>query len=174
MYRPVVALFILLFAPSLWATEVSSITACKPEGEVWLCASWKDNRMAVYRSQHYVAGVEFSGEVDAGSVLAPMTGARSGINNTSSVSGEGSYTLQLLACNSAPCLKRMEQLKKIPASQQVEIKNDNQLWQVLLVGRYGSIKTAQQAAGGLMTEYQLRDKPWVRTIDSITRRKVEP
>jgi len=174
MYRPLWVLFALLLGSESWATDVASITACKPEGQVWICASWKDNRVAVYRSQHYLSGIEFSGEVGSTAIAVPMSDAASGVKGEAFSAASGQYTLQLLACNSAPCDKRLQQLKQIPGSHEVEIKNDNSLWKVLLVGHYESIKSAQQAAAGLMGQYQLRDKPWVRTLDSITRRQVGP
>tara|TARA_R110001583_G_scaffold41606_3_gene132224 strand:+ start:4579 stop:5103 length:525 start_codon:yes stop_codon:yes gene_type:complete len=174
MHKPLWVLFALLLAPFVRATEVSSITACKPEGEIWICASWKDNRMAVYRSQHYLSGIEFAGEVESGSIKVPMRDAASGIKARSVNAASGDYTLQLLACNSAPCEKRLQQLMQIPSSYEVEIKNDNTLWKVLLVGQYRSIKSAQQAAAELIGQYKLRDKPWVRTLDSISRRRVSP
>ncbi|MFT5720378.1 MAG: hypothetical protein ACI9W6_000668 [Motiliproteus sp.] len=173
-------LFALLFTSGAWATEVTSITACKPEGEIWVCASWKDNRVAVYRSQHYLSGIEFNGEFESAATFttkgvpkspASVSAALSGTQGESSI---GRYTLQLLACHSAPCDRRLQLLKNIPESREVEIKNANALWRVLLVGRYGSIKAAQQAAAELMTEYKLRDKPWVRTLGSIARRRVDP
>ena len=162
---------LLANTPAVSAADVSSLTACKADGEVWLCASWKNNQMTVYRSQRYISEVEFAGELEPGAPLARIEGAKPGVNAEVGAA-QGSYTLQLLACNSEPCRQQLEQLKQIPGSHEVEIKNDNTLWQVLLVGRYGSIKSAQQAAGKLMTQYQLRDKPWVRTIASISRRQV--
>ncbi len=166
MHRPLWLLIALLLAPGAWATEVASITACKPEGEVWICARWKNNQVMIYRSQHYLSGIEFSGEL-AAAASSGMQGEVFGV-------APEEYTLQLLACNNAPCDERLQQLKVIPGSREVEIQNDNRLWRVLLVGRYGSIKSAQQAAAGLMSQYQLRDKPWVRTLDSIARRRVNP
>ncbi|MFT6917350.1 MAG: septal ring-binding cell division protein DamX [Motiliproteus sp.] len=185
-----ILLFALLFTSGAWATEVASISACKPEGEIWICATWKDNRVAVYRSQHYLSGIEFTGEVgsvtqsaskattlsttmSATTMSATKRMSKSAV--ASDIQGEalaGRYTLQLLACHSAPCNRRLQRLKSIPESREVEIKNANALWRVLLVGRYNSIKTAQQAAAELMSEYKLRDKPWVRTLDSIARRRV--
>lgn len=174
MHRPLWVVFALLFTSGSWATDVASITACKPEGEIWICASWKDNRVAVYRSQHYLSGIEFGGELESAAIAVPLSAATSGIKGDSLSAATGHYTLQLLACNSAPCDLRLQQLKMIPESREVEIKNDNSLWRVLLIGDYGSIKSAQQAAAELMSQYQLRDKPWVRTLDSIARRRVHP
>lgn len=174
MNRSLWALFALLFAPVSWATDVASITACKPDGEIWICASWKDNRVAVFRSQHYLSGVEFSGEQESSAIAVPLSDAASGVKSDALSAASGNYTLQLLACNSAPCDERLRQLKNINGSHEVEIKSDSKLWRVLLVGRYASIKSAQQAAAQLMSQYKLRDKPWVRTLDSITRRRVKP
>ncbi len=168
----VAVLVTLLSAPLLQATEVASITACKPDAEVWVCATWKDNQTAVYRSEHYISGVEFSGAVELGSVsqsALPVVAV-----DSKPRSANGGYTLQLLACNGSSCLQRLQQLKQIPDSREVEIKQNNALWQLLLVGQYRSIKTAQQAAARLMTQYRLRDKPWVRTLDSVTRRQLKP
>ena len=173
-------------APAAMASEVSSMTACKPDGAAWLCATWKDNRMSLFRSSRYLSNLELSGEVEGGvvkggavaAVQAAMPAAGSatpGVKAASPVSASGGeYTLQLLACNNERCSKRMQKFVKIPQSRIVEIKNDNQLWQVLLVGHYGSIKSAQQAAAALISQYQLKDKPWVRTLASIERRLVKP
>ncbi|MEH6825000.1 MAG: hypothetical protein V7629_13925 [Motiliproteus sp.] len=180
MHRSLWVLFALLYAPASWATDVASITACKPDAEAWICASWKGNRVAVYRSSYYRSGVEFSGEFggefsgESPAIQVPLSGAVSGVKSDSVGAAAGNYTLQLLACNNAPCNQRLQQLKKIPGTREVEIKSDNKLWQVLLIGRYGSIKSAMQAAGELMSSHKLRDKPWVRTLDSIARRRVSP
>ncbi len=176
MHRSLWVLFALLVAPASWATDVTSITACKPDGEVWICASWKGNRVAVYRSQYYRSGVEFGGEFsgESAAIQVPLSGAVSEVKSDSVDAVAGNYTLQLLACNNTPCYQRLQQLNKIPGTREVEIKSDNKLWQVLLLGRYGSIKSAKQAAGELMSSHKLRDKPWVRTLDSIARRRVSP
>ena len=122
---------LLANTPAVSAADVSSLTACKADGEVWLCASWKNNQMTVYRSQRYISEVEFAGELEPGAPLARIEGAKPGVNAEVSAA-QGSYTLQLLACNSEPCRQQLEQLKQIPGSHEVEIKNDNTLWQVLL------------------------------------------
>lgn len=175
MFRAVFLMIGLLSSPLLLATEVSSLTACKAEGEAWMCASWKDNRMSVFRSEHYISSVEFSGQTDADSDLKiPASDASSGIQPLAEppALAEGNYTLQLLACNTEPCRQRMKKLQQIPSSRTVEIRNDDQLWQVLLVGNFTTIKAAQQQAGELITRYGLRDKPWVRSMESIRRRLV--
>ncbi len=171
LVAPLLALLLsLLLSPALQAVEVASVTACKPDGEVWLCATWKDGRTGVYRSKNYISAVEFKGAVASD----PMADAspESTVKMADKAVSKSIYTLQLLACNAAPCREGLVQLQQIPDSRVVEIKQNNSLWQVLLVGHYPSIKTAQQAAAQLMSGYKLRDKPWVRTLDSIRRHQV--
>jgi septal ring-binding cell division protein DamX len=171
----VLVLLSLLLSAAVQATEVASITACKPEGETWICASWKDNKTAVYRSDNYISRVEFKGATDQPALVkVDHTQSPSTKGAAVKVSKQGRYTLQLLACNSAPCGKRLEQLKSIPHSREVELTYDNSLWRVLLVGPYATIKSAQQAAAELMRDYQLRDKPWVRSVASVERRMLKP
>ncbi|WP_114695951.1 hypothetical protein [Motiliproteus coralliicola] len=175
MFRFVCLIAGLFVAPLLSATEVASLTACKAEAEAWICASWKDNRMSVFRSEHYISALEFSGQTEAdSSIKLPAANAGSGIRSVAEppALAEGRYTLQLLACNAEPCRKRMSKLQQIPDSRVVEIRNDDQLWQVLLVGEFGTIKSAQRQGGELITRYGLRDKPWVRSMESIKRRQV--
>lgn len=160
----------MLLSPLLFAAEVSSVTACKPDGEVWLCATWKDGRTGVYRSKNYISSVEFKGAVEEDSMA--NANPASTVKMADKATQKSSYTLQLLACNAASCSDALKQLQQIPDSRVVELKQNNALWQVLLVGEYGSIKTAQQAAAELMGTYKLRDKPWVRTLDSVSRRRV--
>lgn len=176
MFRPLFVLLLLFSATLVNATEVASVTACKPEGETWICASWKDAKTAVFRSERYISRVEFKGATDlaalikvdhADSSATPASRPDSQLEN-------GRYTLQLLACNSAPCIDRMRQLKAIPNSREVELADENSLWRVLLVGSYGSKKSAQKAAAALMGEYKLRDKPWIRTLESVERRELRP
>lgn len=171
----VFVLLSLLLSVAVQATEVASITACKPEGETWVCASWKDNKTAVYRSDNYISRIEFKGATDQPALIKvdhPETKAAKG--TTTKVSKDGRYTLQLLACNTAPCGQRLQQLKTIPNSREVELAYDNSLWRVLLVGPYQTIKSAQQAAAELMRDYKLRDKPWVRSVASVERRMLKP
>lgn len=174
MYRLAASLSILLLSmlltPLLQAAEVASVTACKPDGEVWLCATWKDGRTAVYRSKTYISSVEFKSAVTTDAIA--NASPDSTVKMMDKTIHQASYTLQLLACNSEPCREGLKQLNQIPDSRIVEIKQNNALWQVLLVGNYRSIKTAQQAAAQLMTSYKLRDKPWVRSLASIERRLV--
>ncbi|MEH6650737.1 MAG: hypothetical protein V7707_11990 [Motiliproteus sp.] len=160
----------MLLSPLMLAAEVSSVTACKPDGEVWLCATWKDGRTGVYRSKSYISSVEFKGAVEADSIA--NASPESTVKMTDQATHAANYTLQLLACNADTCRDTLQQLQQIPDSRVVELKQNNSLWQVLLVGHYGSIKTAQQAAAELMETYKLRDKPWVRTLDSVSRRQV--
>ena len=160
----------MLLSPLLLAAEVSSVTACKPDGEIWLCATWKDGRTGVYRSKNYISSVEFKGAVEADSMA--NANPASTVKMADKATQKPNYTLQLLACNAGSCREGLKQLQQIPNSRMVELKQNNALWQVLLVGEYGSIKTAQQAAAELMETYKLRDKPWVRTLDSVSRRQV--
>lgn len=176
MSRALLVLPLVFSAAVVEATEVASITACKPEGEAWICASWKDDKTAVYRSENYISRVEFKGDTDQ-PALFKVDHLETDASSTSMPAQQrqdGRYTLQLLACNSRPCFKRLQQLKTIPNSREVELAYDNSLWRVLLVGRYGSIKSAQQSAAALMGEYKLRDKPWVRTLASVERRMLKP
>ncbi|WP_421869906.1 hypothetical protein [Motiliproteus sp.] len=175
MFRFISLAIGLLLTPVVSATEVASLTACKAEAEAWICASWKDNRMTVFRSEHYISALELSGQTESDSTLkSPATNAASGIRPLAEppALAEGSYTLQLLACNAEPCRLRMSKLQQIPDSRVVEIRNDDQLWQVLLVGQFETIKAAQRQGGELITRYGLRDKPWVRSLESIRRRQV--
>ncbi len=173
-------------AISAWAVEVASIVACKQDGETWLCAALENDSVQVFRSDYYISKVEFRGMAEpevapATTVPAtaapglmtapPKTNLKPGMAVTDTLPA-AVYTLQLLACNAQGCRQQMQVLNQIPGSQIVEIKHQGKLWEVLIVGGYASKKTAQQAAAELIKRYQLRDKPWVRTVDSIRSRLV--
>ncbi len=152
------------------ALEVSSIVSCKQEGEGWLCAAWRNGAIEVFRSEHYITKVEFATEVgppltDPAAMLPPADSAPG-------LAAPAIYTLQLLACNSGACRRQMDKIRSIPNAKVVEIKSQGKLWQVLIVGEYASQKSAQIAAAELMSRYQLRDKPWVRSLQSLHRREV--
>ncbi len=183
-------------AISAWAVEVASIVACKQDGETWLCAALENDSVQVFRSDYYISKVEFRGmaepEVAPATVIPattvpattvpaaaapglmtapPKTNLKPGMAVTDTLPA-AVYTLQLLACNAQGCRQQMQVLNQIPGSQIVEIKHQGKLWEVLIVGGYASKKTAQQAAAELIKRYRLRDKPWVRTVDSIRSRLV--
>ncbi len=187
-------------AISAWAVEVASIVACKQDGETWLCAALENDSVQVFRSDYYISKVEFRGmaepEVAPAAVVPatvpattvpattvpgtiapglmtapPKTNLKPGMALTDRLPA-AVYTLQLLACNAQVCRQQMQVLNQIPGSQVVEIKHQGKLWEVLIVGGYASKKTAQQAAAELIKRYRLRDKPWVRTVDSIRSRLV--
>lgn len=86
----------------------------------------------------------------------------------------GSYTIQLLACSALQCEERLQKLQAIPGSQVVEMKVQDRLLHALIVGGYSTYKEAQQAAGELITRYQLQEKPWIRTLDSVRSHMLEP
>ncbi|MCW8883809.1 MAG: hypothetical protein OQK12_00980 [Motiliproteus sp.] len=184
--RLLVAVLLICPMAKAWSVDVASIVACKADGETWLCAAYEDDSLQVFRSNHYISKVEFRGERgQKGSSTMGQSHSRS--YNSKSVTPalpkekmvssvdrlpNAKYTLQLLACNAPVCRKRMANLAQIPGSQTVEIKNQGKLWEVLIVGGYGTPKTAQQAAANLISKHRLKDKPWVRTTESLRSRLV--
>ncbi len=181
--RIVVAVLFLFPVAPVWSVEVAAIVACKEDGETWLCAAYEDDKLQVFRSERYISKVEFSGEI--GKPTSPavnMLGRKSkpipakmmsSVKAASKSLPGGKYTLQLLACNAPICRKRMAALEAIPDSQAVEIKHQGKLWEVLIVGGYASTKAAQQAAAMLIKRHGLKDKPWVRTVESIRSRMID-
>ncbi len=186
MLKFAVAVSLSFLSSSLWAIEVASIVSCKPEGDRWLCAAYQNDQIHVFRSDFYQTKVEFKGALVTDKAMpspatapvmdAPINSAGSSVNSTSasvsaSIAGdglpEGRYTVQLLACNAIQCKERIQRLQGIAGSQVVELKVQDRLMNVLIVGGYPNYKTAQKAAADLMTRYQIADKPWIRTIDSL-------
>lgn len=172
MKRMLALLIPVLWASSASAVEVSSIVSCRADGEVWLCAAWREGRVEVFRSEQYLSEVVFRD---------PPTASRPspGVGQTPSLKApdlgtavEPRYTLQLYACSSMACMEELAGGPKIPGSRLVYIKGDDGLWQVLIAGEFNSRKAAQTAAGELMARYGLHDRPWVRSLESIRRRQV--
>lgn len=166
------AVSLSLLSSSLLAVDVATIVSCKPEGEGWLCAAYQNDQIHVFRSDFYQTKVEFKGSFSADEPSAPATApVIDAPIKTMESSGdglpEGRYTVQLLACNALKCMERIQRLQGIPGSQFVEQKIEDRLMNVLIVGGYPSYKAAQRAAADLMTQYQIADKPWIRTIDSL-------
>jgi len=152
-------------------TEVSTIVSCKRDGEFWLCGSWHRGQVEVFRSETYITQVEFEGESDA-RLQAAIASGSSGRMAEAKASAP-TYTLQLLACRAVACVESTG-LLAIPGSHSVEIRRNGQHWYVLAVGEYASVKAAQQAAAQLMVDYQLKDKPWIRTLDSLNKQRLAP
>lgn len=174
MVRFTFAVVLSCFSAVLWAVEVSSIVSCKAEGEGWLCAAYQNDKIHVFRSDFYQTKVEFKGALSVDKsmdppVTAPVVDALVKVMNAPSEDGlpEGRYTVQLLACSALKCSERIQRLQGIPGSQVVEQKVQDRLMTVLVVGGYGSYKEAQRAAADIMTRYQIADKPWIRTVDSL-------
>lgn len=173
MVRLALAALLGMFASVVLAVEVSSIVSCKPEGERWLCAAYQNDQIHVYRSDFYQTKVEFKGEVATESgptkpATAPLTEAPvMSMTETNDGLPEGRYTVQLLACTAIGCEQRIKGLQGISGSQVVELKVNDKLMKILIVGGYPSYKDAQRAAADLMTRYQIADKPWIRTIESV-------
>ncbi|HEY5717922.1 MAG TPA: hypothetical protein VIS52_05455, partial [Motiliproteus sp.] len=153
------------------AAEVSSIVSCKRDGELWLCGAWRQGQVEVFRSETYITQVEFDARADA-QLQAALTKPHSGRMVEANASAP-TYTLQLLACREPGCVESSG-LMAIPASRKLEVKRNGQLWQLLAVGEYPSMKAAQQAAAKLILEFKLRDKPWVRTLDSVNNLRLAP
>ncbi len=181
--RILIAVLLCLPVKAVWAVDVAGIVACKTEGETWLCAAYENEKIQVFRSEHYISKVVFKGATEASeqALSAARPGAAEkmapGMEMPPGAGAEdslpaGRYTLQLLACNAPLCRDRMKQLGSIPGGQIVEIRNQGKLWEVLLVGGYQTRKSAEQAAAGLIKRYRLRDKPWVRSVESIRSRLV--
>ncbi|OMH31836.1 hypothetical protein [Motiliproteus sp. MSK22-1] len=180
--RFVLAALLSIQVAATSAAEVASIVACKEDGEVWLCAAFENDTLQVFRSERYISKVEFKGiskasvairvpvtpkkAMSAAKALPVATGASAGALPS------GKYTLQLLACNAQVCRQRMNDLKIIPGSQVVEIINQGKLWDIVIVGGYPSKKAAQKAASALIKRYNLTDRPWARSIESIQSRLV--
>ncbi|WP_207061425.1 SPOR domain-containing protein [Motiliproteus sp. SC1-56] len=173
MFKRVLGFWILLgtVTPAM-AVEVASLVSCRADGEVWLCAAWREGRMEVFRSERYLSEVKF---IDA---PAP-TPSSPGLDAVPSLAGEQlgegvpRYTLQLYACQSMACLEKASDQLKIPGSRTLYIKDKGKLWQLLVAGEFSSTATAKAAAAELMSRYQLSEKPWVRSIESIRRRQVK-
>lgn len=183
MVRFAAVISLTLFSGWLWAVEVSSIVSCKADGETWLCAAYENEQLQVFRSEYYQTKVEFKGEFGQQSAVKPPATAPVNPAPVSAISSsapkavlpQGVYTIQLLACKALRCQQRIEDgLKTIPDSQRVELRSDNGLMQVLIVGGYPTQKKAKQVAGDLITRYNLSEKPWIRTLDSVSRQMLQP
>lgn len=170
-FRILLALFAYVVAVPVTAAEVSTIVSCKRDGEFWLCAAWKQGQIEVFRSETYITQVEFDADTQV-ALQAALDGNSSG-RTAEPLSSAPTYTLQLFACQSKACVDASG-LGKIPGSRQVEIARGGQHWFVLAVGEYPSVKAAQQAAAELMVSYKLREKPWIRTLDSLERQRLAP
>ncbi|WP_210397588.1 hypothetical protein [Motiliproteus sediminis] len=170
-FRILLALLGSIVAIPVAAAEVSTIVSCKRDGEFWLCAGWRQGQVEVFRSETYITQVEFDAETQA-TLQAAIDGHAAG-RTAEPMAAAPSYTLQLFACRSQACIDASG-LSQVPASRQVEIVRGGQHWYVLAVGEYPSVKRAQQAAAELMLTYKLREKPWIRTLDSLERQRLKP
>lgn len=180
MLKFAIAVSLSLLSSCLWAIEVSSIVSCKPEGERWLCAAYQNDQIHVFRSDFYQTKVEFKGALTTDkpvplSVVVPVVNAPVDVLNSPSSDGlpEGRYTIQLLACSALKCSERIQRLQGIASSQVVEQKVNSRLMHVLIVGGYPTYKGAQRAAADIMTRYQLAEKPWIRTVDSLRKNLIQ-
>lgn len=186
-----VATVLLAFTPGLRAeplvdSDILTLIACKPEGQRWLCGAYQNRQLQTFYSDHNITKVEFRGDLSADNAyeeLPPSTSRSTASAPSKTVEpgkkmadaaagGEPRFTLQLLACKSDVCRRRMDDLKRVPGSYVVAIKQEGALWDVLIHGGFATSKAAKRRAGELMLEYQLSEKPWVRSMQSIAARRV--
>ncbi|MEH6812680.1 MAG: SPOR domain-containing protein [Motiliproteus sp.] len=180
--RIVLAVLLLCPVTSAWSVDVIGIVACKQDGETWLCGAYENDKLKTFRSERYISKVEFSGAIakplDSALIMPKKSSApvpasmMTSEHSSSDALPREKYTLQLLACNTPACRKRLAAMNSISGSQVVEIKNQGKLWDVLIVGGYPSTKAAQQAAADLIKRHGLKAKPWVRTVESIRSRLI--
>lgn len=97
---------------------------------------------------------------------ATLAKAKKGVISKRIISGEGGFTVQLLASSGADELKRFAQHHKIHDKAQIyRIQNRGNAWYVLTLGKYKDRNEAKQAIHQLSTELA-KFKPWVRsTVD---------
>jgi hypothetical protein len=160
----------------LWALDEASMVSCRAEGQRWLCTERRDGKLEHYYSETYSSRLDYRDQSPpprvGGDRLSQLLYGEPEPEFKKSL-GKKVYTLQLMACSHMACRQGISRLARIPASRTVDIKNRGKLWQVLLVGEFVTRKAALKAAGELILKYHLREKPWVRTLESIQRREVK-